>query len=152
MLSHLKIAMFNSLCFQPWFRNSYNHTVSRRRAIASCWWLILEGVVGAVEGATGGFLAAKVVIGRASTVPYKIIDSNNNPSSKLEKFVNRCKRSIRNKRSPCLPNLPRDVLVKKAPIKRLKDGQSYYLKRFSDRHSLDDLTFEKFLRYLRVKK
>ena len=120
--------------------------------------LILEGVVGAVEGATGGFLAAKVVVGRASTVPYKIIDSNNNPSSKLEKFVNRCKRSIRNKRArPCLPSLPRYVLVKikdafKEPIKSLKDRQSYYLHRFLNRHSIDDASFENYLRYLRVKK
>ena len=116
--------------------------------------LVLEGIVGAMEGATGGFLAAKVVVGRASSVPYKIIDTNNNPSKKLENFVNRCKRSMRNKRTtPCLPSLPRHVLVKikdvlKEPIKKLKERQSLYLHRFTTRHSIDDSTFENyFLRF-----
>ena len=127
---------------------------------------MLEGVVGAVEGGAGGFLAAKVVVGRSSSVPYQMIDNNNNPSKSLTSVVKRCKRSvgsllddwfskipsvshhIRVKREPCLPehllsNIKSSI---QGTVGKLKSNQLKYFKRFQSRHSLDDADFKRYLR------
>lgn len=74
--------------------------------------LVIEGVTGAMEGATGAYLAAKIVVNRAAT-PYKILAE----STKGTKHVGGrvlCKRSIIENQDELLfhhnlPSLPSDI-------------------------------------------